>query len=367
MKPGVRRWIVAALMAVAALMMADGLYAAGCYSTNYSKAEAFFKQGNYSAAIKRYKAANACPDKPKSNNIAARISECERRLKPATTTTPRPSTSTTTTSTTTQRTFRIVDVEFRNEDIDDNVLDPYGAYLYASKVCYLMPRITYDGPSSSREMTLYYKIFDPSGNMRSGSGSPSGYTNSVSITANPGRNTIGIGGWGSSSPGTYSAGEYTFEIWSSGGSRLFRKKFTLHPGGTSTNTSSRTGTIESIWVDYDQWQDGQKGMLIHTKFVVDGMLGRTGRCVAYFYFENGDPLKDFNENYRTVDGKVSVGDDFEPRYESTRFSDFKLFMPYDELHMASGSYELKFYVLVYDKVTEEDLAESDWQHFTFSK
>ena len=51
-----------------------------CYTTNYNKAEQLYRQGRYAEAKRYYKAASACPDKPKQNNIAARISACDAAI-----------------------------------------------------------------------------------------------------------------------------------------------------------------------------------------------------------------------------------------------------------------------------------------------
>ena len=48
-----------------------------CYTTNYNKAEQLYRQGRYAEARRHYMAASTCPDKPKQNNIAARISACD--------------------------------------------------------------------------------------------------------------------------------------------------------------------------------------------------------------------------------------------------------------------------------------------------
>jgi len=51
-----------------------------CYTTNYNKAEQLYHQGRFEEAKRYYKAASACPDKPKQNNIAARISDCDNAI-----------------------------------------------------------------------------------------------------------------------------------------------------------------------------------------------------------------------------------------------------------------------------------------------
>jgi|GEM_PF-3219274 len=52
-----------------------------CYTTNYNKAEQLYRQGRYAEARRHYAAASACPDKPKQNNIAARISACDNAIR----------------------------------------------------------------------------------------------------------------------------------------------------------------------------------------------------------------------------------------------------------------------------------------------
>lgn len=131
-------------------------------------------------------------------------------------------------------------------------------------------------------------------------------------------------------------------------------------------SSNRTAKVEQITVDHNVYEGGVKGMRIHVKFTVDNMYQLKGRCVAYFHFSDGRALNDYNQRYYTTDGKVSLGGDFTPNYVNCRFNDYQLFMPYDELHMSSGNYDLKFNVIIFDN-NRKQLTESDWVHFTFSK
>lgn len=392
------------VVAVAVLLMAGtGTEAfAQCYTKNLQQAESLYKQGRYAEAKKRFAAAKACPDKPKTNNLDSRIAACNRKIKERSSSSTQPSRRQSTPSTTSRTSsFKITSVSFRNEDIDDNVLNAYGERLCAADVHYLMPRIYYKSTySSSQDWAFKYKIYKPDGTLMSGSTSPSGYTNSFEMTVDPGENYCGIGGWGRSGGGAYDqTGQYRFEVWRNG-SRIYQQNFTLYSGsgnvsdGTlkvdgktsvSTNFSSSgsqevriditqdasasrfSGNVENVWVDYDQWQNGKKGMLIHVKFTVDGMRGREGKCVAYFKYEGGDFLKDYNNDYGTTGGQVCCPDSFTPNYDSTRFSDFRLFMPYDELHMAKGKYDLAFHILIYDQDTQEDIVRSSDQNFTFTQ
>lgn len=111
-----------------------------------------------------------------------------------------------------------------------------------------------------------------------------------------------------------------------------------------TQTSSPI-TIKNVWTEFDQWRNTQKGMVIHTSFSVNGVRGQQGNISAYFRFQNGNKLQDYNSNYGTVDGQVSTWSTFVPAYDATDFNDFQLFIPYAELH-TQGVVNLMYCVTV---------------------
>ena len=324
-----------------------------CYTTNYNKAEQLYRQGRFEEAKRYYKAASACPDKPKQNNISARISVCDNAIREATDQRRRQQEA--------ERNgyIRITNIKFGNTDDDGNIISDYGSTLYAPNILYLTPRISYEGLcSSSRSETFDVKIYKPDGSLKTSSSSPSGCTYSDTETIYPGNNQVTFHGWGNNNGGSYTPGTYRFEVWHDG-NFVYSTNFSL--------LSNRYAKIESIWVDHNQMRDGVKGMLIHVKFSVYNMLNRTGSCNAYFYYDNADNtrLQDLNNSYRTSSGHVAVGKDFSPSYESSTYNDFTLFIPNAELHV-TGKHSLKFRIRIYDKESDEWLCDnSDWQHFTY--
>lgn len=152
-----------------------------------------------------------------------------------------------------------------------------------------------------------------------------------------------------------------------------KKKTTTHRTPvrtTDTPNAAPKSYILKVWVDHNQYQDSVKGMRIHVKFNVHNFKDGSGRVVAYFHKKNGDPLKDTNGRYKTTSGDVSTVGEFEPRDVNTTYNDFKLFFPYQELHMASGKHNLKFQIRIFkfDSGTWDALsAASDWVHFTYSR
>lgn len=109
----------------------------------------------------------------------------------------------------------------------------------------------------------------------------------------------------------------------------------------------------------------RKGMQIYINFSVSGMLNKQGDCVVWFYFENGNILKDYNGAYRASDGQVATSSRFKSTYENARWDNFVIFMPYDELHLSRGSHSLKFKIGLFDH-NDRQMETSDYIIFTYS-
>lgn len=102
----------------------------------------------------------------------------------------------------------------------------------------------------------------------------------------------------------------------------------------SYSSSNVSATIKRVWVDHNASNGSKRGMRIHINFDVNGMLNRTGQAAVYFYYSNGNALKDTNGSYRTGNGNVATHVDFTPNYTNCNFGDLQIFMPYDELHVS---------------------------------
>jgi hypothetical protein len=106
--------------------------------------------------------------------------------------------------------------------------------------------------------------------------------------------------------------------------------------------------ITNIRVDHGRKKNNQKGMLIHSKVIVDGCKGKKIRVSAYFSSKDGTALRDFDGEFKTSNGKVSVGKTATASYASSRWNDFALFIPNAQLHMPKGKHNLKFHITVWD-------------------
>ena len=107
----------------------------------------------------------------------------------------------------------IYSIEFKSTNYSSSTTYiSYGNTLYSSLIYYLCPKISYNGAFEGN-IKLSIKIIQPNGVLVTGNSSPSGYTYEQNMYCKKGYNTAELGGWGNSSGGTYSSGNYRIEFW----------------------------------------------------------------------------------------------------------------------------------------------------------
>ena len=329
------------------------------------------------------------------------------------------------------------------------MIDAYGSTLYASSVQWLSWRINYEGLTTTVTKNCYVKIFDPDGQLETGSSSPSGYTFSSERTLSPGSGSFTFG-WGNKNATAYKPGTYRWELWYDG-SKQYSASVTLQrksgeatyltvDSKTVVNASFESGSdYETFYVstDADSWttwgvpswvnitektkssfkivcdantstssrsdymkiiagdkevrinivQGGRpqgvkinsvwheekiewlnKGMKIHVSFDAYGLKGHTLQVAAFFNWANGAKIFDYDGLYRATDGQVCVWGNGSATYDTSSWSDFDLFIPFMQLHMNRGQWNLKYQIQIFDKTTGQCLAQSefiDFQYYNF--
>lgn len=108
------------------------------------------------------------------------------------------------------------------------------------------------------------------------------------------------------------------------------------------------GEIKSMTTTHNVVMNNQRGLQINITFQVDNMLNKQGGCAVFFNFANGVPLRDMNGLYGSPTGQVSVQGNFMSKYQNTAFSDYRLFIPYPELHLPNGTHNLKVNICLFD-------------------
>lgn len=112
------------------------------------------------------------------------------------------------------------------------------------------------------------------------------------------------------------------------------------PATNSANPPSLK--FERIWVDFNTFADGKKGMRIHINFLIYNLKGVDLYTVVSFQKKDGTRLLSNSNNtrYRGKNGEVITYDGFKPIGDAIQFSDFQVFLPYEELNLPPGKYDL---------------------------
>jgi hypothetical protein len=116
----------------------------------------------------------------------------------------------------------------------------------------------------------------------------------------------------------------------------------------NSNSSTVQADFNRIWVDYNVTENGKKGMRIHTNFTVRGMKDVASYQAIYFEKKDGQRLRDKNKNFYSTAGEVAVYKELLINYDPGVYEDLTVFMPYDELDLDEGKYNLRMSVdLIY--------------------
>jgi len=173
-------------------------------------------------------------------------------------------------------------------------------------------------------------------------------------------------------PGKYDLTMDVKLIYKEGGliQKLTRYDFEYTKPGTSASGGApvavASATFDKLWVDYDVTEDGRKGMRIHVKFSVSKLKNVDSYLAVYFEKKDGEKLKTSNSNYGSKSGQVAIYKSLLPNYDETDYNDLQLFMPYGELNLGTGRFDLKMDVDVIYK--NGDLVKHlDYHDFWFSQ
>ena len=139
----------------------------------------------------------------------------------------------------------ITSMKIGNVSYNGDLITYYGNTLYEDDMKYAKPQLTYNCTRTVSEVTLYTKIFRPSGEMITNSYSPDGYTTSDETDFITGTGmTVALPGWGDDDGGYYPRGTYRWEIWYKG-KKLASTYFTVYKGGvTGSGSGSGDGSFE---------------------------------------------------------------------------------------------------------------------------
>lgn len=122
--------------------------------------------------------------------------------------------------------FVINSIEIGNTDNNGNIINNYGTTIYSSQTRYLTPKL-YLTVNTPGTYTIYAKMFDPNGKLRSKANPPSGYSWSDDITIYSYTTSKELSGWGSNTAGYWQAGQYKWEFYYNS-EKIAEKKFNIY-------------------------------------------------------------------------------------------------------------------------------------------
>lgn len=115
--------------------------------------------------------------------------------------------------------------------------------------------------------------------------------------------------------------------------------------------SGATGEIEFLRYEHNKIVGGRKCLSLHFRVNVKGLKGEIIEVIAYFESPKGKGVPDKNGKYSTKKGMVCVSETDDATYESTRWNNFTLNIPVDELHALPGKNTYYVEALLWHKNT----------------
>ena len=117
-----------------------------------------------------------------------------------------------------------------------------------------------------------------------------------------------------------------------------------------SNNNTESAKLERMWIDYNVKEKGRLGMRIHVNFTAYNMKSVRSYLGIYFAKENGTRLTTKNKKFASSDGQVAIYYFITPAYDAAVYDDVELFMPYDELNLGRGKFNLTMSAdVIYEK------------------
>jgi hypothetical protein len=113
------------------------------------------------------------------------------------------------------------------------------------------------------------------------------------------------------------------------------------PPSDDTPSTTQKASVEKVWVDYDVTENGKRGMRIHVNFTVRGLKGVESYLAIYFERKNGEKLMNTNAAYSSKNGRLAIYKSLKPGFEPTVYEDAQLFLPYEEIKIGKGVFDMK--------------------------
>jgi hypothetical protein len=145
------------------------------------------------------------------------------------------------------------------------------------------------------------------------------------------------------------------------------KEFEFNSTVSVNETPTKNGinaTVKRIWIDQNVIQNGKKGMRIHVNFEVTGLKFVDSKLTVRVQKE--DEYLAGSLLYSNGEGELEVSYPLKPALATTVYSDVNLFLPYSEIILRKGDWNLKLDVDV-NYADGELIQHLDFYEFEFTK
>ena len=88
-------------------------------------------------------------------------------------------------------------------------------------------------------------------------------------------------------------------------------------------------------------ENRKKGMRIHINFEVTGLKGIDSKISLRVAKDNNEFLTSDSPDYSNSNGELQLEFDMRPGYPTTVYKDAVIFLPYEELNLRKGVWDLK--------------------------
>lgn len=149
--------------------------------------------------------------------------------------------------------------------------------------------------------------------------------------------------------------------------RTNKKVTTPQPTVSVVNSTSPGAEIKATGIEHNIDANGTICMAIKVDFNTHFMNEQGGKVVAFFESPKGVPVKDKNGKYATKSGNVCTSENFGSHYQHSKFSEFKLLIPNEELHALSGTHTYYVQVYIFDNKTKKYITHGDYFSFDVTK
>ncbi|HEY0460271.1 MAG TPA: hypothetical protein VGC97_14120 [Pyrinomonadaceae bacterium] len=109
---------------------------------------------------------------------------------------------------------------------------------------------------------------------------------------------------------------------------------------TTTKNSDITAKVSRVWVDYDVFENRRKGMRIHVNFEVTGLKDVDSKLTVRVRRED-DSFLISRTSLANEEGQLEVSFSMKPGYPTSVYKDADIFLPYDEISLRKGDWNLK--------------------------